>query len=77
LFISLSGLLFDQVKFAYLYEDQVFDLSWRDDFIPQFEQFLTSHVRRVKGNVIIYDMLGFDTITKKTMLDAGCYNNGY
>lgn len=63
-----------QIPQAYLYEENVFDISWRDPFVPKFEQFLRTHSRKVTANVVLYDLFGFDVVMNISNLDAGCFN---
>ncbi|CAL8118336.1 unnamed protein product [Orchesella dallaii] len=55
----------------------LFGVSYRDLFLPKFEQFLTVSTRRVTGNVVLYDLLGSNEFNVSVNnLKAGCFNTG-
>lgn len=63
------------IPYYHLFKNNIFTISYRDFFKPQFEQFLTVSSRAVTGNVVLYDMLGsheFNWTLNK--MYAGCQN---
>jgi hypothetical protein len=71
---KFNNFCFLKIPYAYLYGDNIYDLSWRDPFVPQFEQIMQPYSRRVSGNVILYDLMGFSVALNISSLKAGCYH---
>lgn len=49
---------FCAVPYFHLFQNEIYDLSYRDYLSLKFEQFMTFSTRPVSGNVVLYDLLG-------------------
>ncbi|CAG7713709.1 unnamed protein product, partial [Allacma fusca] len=64
-------------EYAKVVKENMYSMHFSKRIVPKFEQFLTRHVRRVTGNVFLFNILNKGEVkTNTTLLDSVCHNLG-